>query len=113
LRVEDAMRPAPMAPAGAPGPSAGQATAGQATAGQATAGQVVYPDESLDTALRAFGTARVLHVVSRRDVTHVLGLLTLEDVLRAYGIAGGFTPEFDPGRATADGSRNRDSGDAT
>ena len=103
LRVEDAMRPAPIAPATAPGPSPGQATAGQ----------VVYPDESLDTALRAFGTARVLNVVSRRDVTHVLGLLTLEDVLRAYGIAGGFTPEFDPGRPTADGSRNRDGGDAT
>jgi hypothetical protein len=34
-----------------------------------------------------FGRHRVLTVVSREDVTRVLGTLRLDDVLRAYGIA--------------------------
>ena len=46
----------------------------------------LHPDQSLDTALRAFGSRRALPVVSRRDATHVLGILTLDHVLRAYGV---------------------------
>ena len=70
LRVEDAMRTAPMrneAPATAVTP-------------------VLYPDQPLDSALRAFKSHDALPVVSRRDGRDILGMLTVEDVLRAYGI---------------------------
>ena len=46
----------------------------------------LHPDESLDTALRTFGGRRTLPVVSRKDLTQVIGVITLEDVLRAYGV---------------------------
>jgi CIC family chloride channel protein len=58
---------------------------------------VVHPDQSLDAALLLFQHHRRLRVVSRRDVTRTLGLLTLEDALRAYGI-----------RADASGSARHD-----
>ena len=77
LRVEDAMTaqsefaavPVALADDGRPAP-------------------VLHPDQSLDTALRAFGSRRELAVVSRRDVTRVLGTVKLQDVLRAYGVNG-------------------------
>jgi CIC family chloride channel protein len=76
LRVEDAMRDArlempPQGVAGAPPSSA----------------PVLYPDQSLDSALGVFKSHQALAVVSRQDGRRVLGVLTLEDVLRAYGIA--------------------------
>jgi CIC family chloride channel protein len=72
LRVEDAMRPAdesPGADGGAPG-----------------AAPIVHPDQSLETALRLFGHRRTLTVVSRQDLTLVIGTLSLDDVLTAYGV---------------------------
>jgi chloride channel protein, CIC family len=47
---------------------------------------ILHPDQPLDTALREFRGRQVLPVVSRQDLTRVLGILTLDDVLRAYGI---------------------------
>lgn len=73
LRVEDAMQPlSPDHAAESPVPP-----------------PIVHPDQSLDNALRLFRTHRLLLVVSRQDVTRVLGQLRVEDVLRAYGIADG------------------------
>ena len=46
----------------------------------------VHPDESLDAALRLFGPHRRLRVVSRRDAHRVLGILTLDEALKAYGV---------------------------
>jgi hypothetical protein len=71
LRVEDAMRPA----APPDGSLVGQ--------------PFLHPDQSLDAALHTFGDRAVLVVVSREDVTRVLGELALEDVLRTYGIRRG------------------------
>ena len=73
LRVEDAMRHGGAAPAGADAPPPSAA--------------VVYPDQSLDSALRLFKSHTALAVVSRQDGARVLGVLTLEDVLRAYGVS--------------------------
>lgn len=70
LRVEDAMRPG----------------SGMVTETGAAPSPFLHPDQSLDTALHLFGTRRVLPVVSRQDVTHTLGELRLDDVLRVYGI---------------------------
>jgi CIC family chloride channel protein len=67
LRVEDAMSP-------------------RASGSAAPTDATVHPDESLDAALRRFGGHRRLRVVSRRDATETLGDLTLDDVLRAYGL---------------------------
>lgn len=70
LRVEDAMRPPPDGGSAPPEPGA----------------PVLHPDQSLDTALRLFGPYDALQVVSRRDVSQVIGTLRLADILRAYGI---------------------------
>ena len=43
-----------------------------------------YPDELLDVALRLLGSAPVVPVVSRLDEHQVLGVVTLDDVKRAY-----------------------------
>ena len=59
----------------------------------------LYPDQSLDAALQLFGDRAVLAVVSREEVTRVLGELTLEDVLRAYGI-GNKGQGSEPDRST-------------
>jgi CIC family chloride channel protein len=72
LRVEDAMRPAD------------ESTAAHAE-GSAKA-PIVHPDQSLETALRLFRHRRTLTVVSRKDLTLVIGTLSLDDVLRAYGV---------------------------
>jgi chloride channel protein, CIC family len=71
LRVEDAMRPATR----------------EWPPHTADPVPVVHPDHALDTALRLFGARQVLPVVSRQDVTRVLGELAVDDVLRAYGIS--------------------------
>ena len=47
---------------------------------------VLYPDESLDRALRLFESHDALLVVSRQDSRRILGVLTVDDALRAYGI---------------------------
>jgi CIC family chloride channel protein len=70
LRVEDAMRPATH----------------EWPAHTADPVPVLHPDHALDTALRLFGARQILPVVSRQDVTKVLGELAVDDVLRAYGI---------------------------
>jgi CIC family chloride channel protein len=74
LRVEDAMRPLSVTLPGAAEPARDPAP-------------IVYPDESLDVALRRFESHTRLLVVSRETGTRVLGELALDDVLRAYGIA--------------------------
>ncbi|MGH7497834.1 MAG: chloride channel protein [Gemmatimonadales bacterium] len=49
----------------------------------------VHPDHSLTVALERMGAMRynVLPVVSRANIRHLLGLVTLQDVLKAYGVA--------------------------
>jgi chloride channel protein, CIC family len=49
----------------------------------------VHPDHSLTLALERMGALRhtVLPVVSRSNIRHLLGVVTLQDVLEAYGIA--------------------------
>ena len=44
----------------------------------------LYPDQPLDTALRLMGTRPFLPVVHRADVQQLLGILSLDDVMRAY-----------------------------
>jgi CIC family chloride channel protein len=46
-----------------------------------------YPDELLDVALRLLARAPVVPVVSRLDDRRLLGVVTLADVTRAYGLA--------------------------
>jgi CIC family chloride channel protein len=48
----------------------------------------VHPDESLSLALERMGAAGVdaLPVVSRADIRRILGVITLPEVLRAYGL---------------------------
>jgi CIC family chloride channel protein len=46
----------------------------------------VYPDELVDVALRQFAVASSVPVVSRLDPRHLLGVLTLADVRRAFGV---------------------------
>ncbi|MGH9307840.1 MAG: CBS domain-containing protein, partial [Vicinamibacterales bacterium] len=62
---------------------------------------VLHPDQTLDTALRQFGRHRVLPVVSRRDLSEVLGTLSLEDVMRRYGVQA--APREESGAATRSG----------
>jgi CIC family chloride channel protein len=69
LRVEDAMR-----------------LTAEASSEDLRGAPIIHPDQALDTALQMFGDRAVLPVVSRRDVTRQLGELTLDDVLKAYGI---------------------------
>jgi len=47
----------------------------------------IYPDVPLDSALRLLGQNEVLRVASRADPANAIGILTLADVHRAYGIA--------------------------
>jgi CIC family chloride channel protein len=56
----------------------------------------LYPDLSLDSALRLLGNYPILPVVSRANSNQLLGVITLSDVHGAYGIA----PEKE--RAAAD-----------
>jgi CIC family chloride channel protein len=48
----------------------------------------VHPDHSLTLALERMGALRhtVLPVVSRSNIRHLLGVVTLQDVLEAYGV---------------------------
>jgi CBS domain-containing protein len=50
-------------------------------------GQVLpklHPDHPLDQALRMIGESPMLPVVHRADYESLLGILTLEDIIRAY-----------------------------
>jgi CBS domain containing-hemolysin-like protein len=47
---------------------------------------VLYPDVTLETALRVFRSRIALPVVRRHARGEVIGLLTLEDVARAFRI---------------------------
>ena len=49
----------------------------------------VHPDQSLSLALQRMGTSElhVLPVVSRDNVRQLLGIVALNDVLAAYGVA--------------------------
>jgi CIC family chloride channel protein len=61
--------------------------------GAPVAGYRVFPDQPLSLALARLGAgAFVLPVVSRVDVEQLLGIVTSEDVLQAYGLAQ--TPEI-------------------
>jgi CIC family chloride channel protein len=44
-----------------------------------------YPDQSLETALRLLHGRRLIPVVHRADSKRIVGVLTLDDVLQAYG----------------------------
>jgi CIC family chloride channel protein len=48
----------------------------------------VHADHGLDVALHRMGSSglKILPVVSRKDVTYVEGVVTLEDILRVYGL---------------------------
>jgi CIC family chloride channel protein len=48
----------------------------------------VHADQSLDVALHRMGSSglKVLPVVSRKDITVVEGVITLDDILRVYGL---------------------------
>lgn len=46
---------------------------------------VVHPDESLESVLRRVGSRPFLPVVHRADAQRVLGIVTVEDILSAYG----------------------------
>ena len=47
----------------------------------------LFPDEPLDAAMRLLATQPSIQVVSRLRPDVVLGVLTLDDVHRAYGIS--------------------------
>ena len=72
LRVEDAMRPI--------------AAAGTVDAAQLEGAPHVYPDVSLDAAMRLLAWSPLLQVTSRADRKTPIGVLTLRDVFRAYGL---------------------------
>ncbi|MDT8068363.1 MAG: chloride channel protein [Terriglobia bacterium] len=63
------------------------------------AGQMLpqlYPDHPLDYALRMIGELPMLPVVHRADHSKLLGVINLEDVIRAYRTSGGEAPERAP-----------------
>jgi chloride channel protein, CIC family len=68
LRVEDAMRAAPE------GFDLGRAPR-------------IYPDVSLDAAMRLLAGNEILRVCSRSDPAKTIGVVALDDIHRAYGIA--------------------------
>lgn len=49
----------------------------------------LHPDEPLDAALRRLATQPVVPIVSRMEPSKVLGVVSLADVHRAYGLGGG------------------------
>lgn len=67
LRVEDALRPIPDEVSPGPAP-------------------VIYPDVTLDAAMQLLGTHPLLLVANRTDPSKPIGVLSLADVHRAYGI---------------------------
>jgi CIC family chloride channel protein len=50
----------------------------------------VHPDQDLSVALERMGAngQKVLPVVSRSNVRKLVGVITLDDILRAYGVSG-------------------------
>jgi chloride channel protein, CIC family len=62
----------------------------------------VHSDHSLDVALHRMGSSgvRVLPVVSRSDVTKVEGVITLEDILRVYGLEESQNDEVEGARGS-------------
>lgn len=58
----------------------------------------VHPDQSVDVALERMGESgyNVLPVVSRSNVRHLEGVVTLDDILEAYGV-GKHAPAHDGG----------------
>jgi chloride channel protein, CIC family len=61
------------------------------------AGMRLYPDDTLDAALRMLSLQETIQVVSRIYPDRVLGELTLDDVQKAYGIAPVATAPAAPG----------------
>jgi CIC family chloride channel protein len=59
----------------------------------------LFPDEPLDAALRLLAVQPAIQVVSRLRPDQVLGVLTLEDVHRAYGIQTPVTEKLEGGAA--------------
>ena len=61
-------------------------------AGHSTAEQLphVHPDHTLSLALERMGSSglNVLPVVSRANVRQLIGIVALEDIMNAYGVAG-------------------------
>jgi CBS domain-containing protein len=65
---------------------AGQGDEGVDQAVMARAVVRLYPDLSLDSAMRLLGPYPILPVSSRANSNRLLGTLTLQDVHRAYGL---------------------------
>jgi CIC family chloride channel protein len=59
-----------------------------ASSGVVEAAGMLYPDQPLSAALEKMGSAQVdvLPVVSRADICKILGVVTMPDVLAAYGV---------------------------
>jgi hypothetical protein len=57
-------------------------------------GMKLFPDETLDAALRLLAIQPRIQVVSRLHADLVLGTLTLDDVQRAYGVSVRQEAEF-------------------
>jgi len=76
------------------------------------AGYRVFPDQSLSVALAKLGSGAVLlPVVGREDPARLLGVVTTEDVLRAYGIAARLAGGAEVRPESREASLNDSSGD--
>ena len=55
----------------------------------------VHPDHSLSLALERMGSSglKVLPVVSRANVRQLIGIVALDDILSAYGVAKQASPQ--------------------
>jgi CIC family chloride channel protein len=87
MRVNQAMRVAPPAPAEADGDEFRRLAERLATSSEMP--PHVHPDHDLSLALERMGASglTVLPVVSRADVHKLLGIVVLDDVLRAFGVS--------------------------
>jgi CIC family chloride channel protein len=65
-----------------------EAPVGQLVESGAQAAAHVHPDQALSVALERFGASgeKFIPVLSRANVTEVVGVVALDDVLRAYGV---------------------------
>lgn len=70
----------------APGPAAANGTASLAASWALPVAPHLYPDVGLDAALSVFGSHPALPVVRRNAPEEIVGMLTLEDVARAFHI---------------------------
>jgi len=94
LHVEDAMSPPPATPEAAPLRVAHRPQGGwvllegdEPDLARARLLEPVYPDELIDVALRRLARAPLVPVISRLDEARLLGVVTYDDIRRAYGFS--------------------------